>query len=64
MLVKNKILWYKLSIRRIEFSALSDANGGEKRGDRRHVPAPNIDPSQDVPAAAKLPSADCTAWPA
>jgi hypothetical protein len=37
MLVKNEILWYKLSIRRIEFSALSDANGGEKRGDRRHV---------------------------
>jgi hypothetical protein len=29
--VKNEILWYKLSIRRIEFSALSDTNGGEKR---------------------------------
>ena len=27
MLVKNEILWYKISIRRIEFSALSDANG-------------------------------------
>ena len=37
MLVKNEILWYKLSIRRIEFNALSDANGGEKRGDRRRV---------------------------
>jgi hypothetical protein len=32
MLVKNEILWYKLSIRRIELSALSDANGGEKGG--------------------------------
>jgi hypothetical protein len=31
MLVKNEILWYKLSIRRIEFSALSDASGREKR---------------------------------
>jgi hypothetical protein len=31
MLVKNEIMWYKLSIRRIEFSALSDDNGGEKR---------------------------------
>jgi hypothetical protein len=31
MLVKNEILWYKLSIRRMEFSALSNANRGEKR---------------------------------
>jgi hypothetical protein len=31
MLVKNEILWYNLSIRRIEFSALSDVNG-ERRG--------------------------------
>ena len=37
MLVKNEILWYKLSIRRIEFSALSDASGREKRRDRRYV---------------------------
>jgi hypothetical protein len=37
MLVKNEILWYMLSIRRIEFSTLSNANGVEKRGDRRHV---------------------------
>jgi hypothetical protein len=32
MLVKNEILWYKLSIRRIEFSALSNANE-ERRGE-------------------------------
>jgi hypothetical protein len=35
MLVKNEILWYKLSIRRIELIASSDANGGAKREDRR-----------------------------
>jgi hypothetical protein len=32
MLVKNEILWYKLSIRRIEFNALSDANRGDEEG--------------------------------
>jgi hypothetical protein len=31
MLVKNDILWYKLSIHRIDLGALSDANGGENR---------------------------------
>ena len=31
MLVKNEILWYKLSIGRTTTSALSDANEGEKR---------------------------------
>jgi hypothetical protein len=34
MLVRNEIPCYKLSIHRIEFSALSNADGGEKKGDR------------------------------
>jgi hypothetical protein len=32
MFVKNEILWYKLSVGRIEFSALSDASGEGEEG--------------------------------